>query len=378
MKCAECGKEYKSQSALTAHAKRDHGDDPLAELRAKLGDGAPRPGGAFREDKPLKIAPSGIPSVDYAIGIGGVPRGTLMEVFGPAAAGKTLTALTFSAFAQQQGERVGFMDAERALQPSLAELVPGLDLAKMEYGQPPGDGSGEETLEISRQFIQTGEFAVWTIDSVHACTPRSLLQNEIGKNTMAELAKLMSEACQILEHDISSTDTLGIFINHVKAKPGAVYGRDWSKPGGSAFDYYCSVQLHVTAGESYYNSDKERVGHKVKVRVHKSKVAAPFQRAEYDLFYRHAKVKDRGEVTPGVDIPSCWLSVLKESGAVKNAGGRYVEVQTGEALGYEADVLDLLRDESSELYKLANKIVYNGHAVTQKEEPVAAEEPVEA
>lgn len=354
--CSECGWRGKTQGSLTQHVRKAHEADPLAEVRAKAGPGAPRPGGMFQKEHPLKAVPSGIPSVDYAIGIGGAPRGTLIEVFGPAATGKTFMALTFSAYAQQHGGRVGFMDAERALQEGLANLVPGLDLEAMEYGQPPGDGSGEEALETSRQFIKTGLFDVWTIDSVHACTPRSLLANSIGKNSMAELAKLMSEACQILEHDIAKTNTLGVFINHVKAKPGVVYGRDWSKPGGSAFDYYCSCQLHVTAGESYYGADKVRVGHRVKVRVHKSKVSAPFQKAEYDLFYREGAVKGRGDVIPGVDLTSSWISVLQEADVIRWSGSRYVHVPTGEAIGSEADVRSEV--EGGALLDEARKVVY--------------------
>lgn len=367
--CPQCARDFKSKSALSGHIKRDHEDDPLVAVRAAI-PGAPRPGGAFRTDQPLKAAPSGVPSVDYAIGIGGVPRGTLVEIFGPPAAGKTFVALTFSAFAQQKGERAGFMDAERALQPTFAKLVPGLDLETLEYGQPPGDGSGEEALETSRQFINSGLFGVWTIDSVHACTPRSMLGRPIGDpNTRAALAQLMSQGCQVLEHVISPTNTVGIFINHVKAKPGVTFGRDWAKPGGSAFDYYCACQLHVTAGQSFTNKQGVRIGHTVKVKVHKSKVAAPFQKAEFDLFYAEGTVaatKAEGtkparparDVTTGIDLPSSWMSVLKESGAIVSGGGRYGLASTGEAIGATPDVLKALEDPTSDLSKLAHGIVY--------------------
>jgi recombination protein RecA len=375
-KCPEPGCKYeaKTKGAITQHVKREHGDDPLTAVRNAIGPGAPRPGGAFRTDRPLTAAPSGVPSVDFAIGIGGVPRGTIIEVFGPAASGKTFMALTFSAYAQQQGRRAGYMDAERALQPTFAELVPGLDLDALEYGPPPGifgidpepfDGTGESALEASRRFIASGEFAVWTVDSVHACKPREAMKRAIGDAaSMAALAKLFNDALGIMEADISRTDTVAVFVNHVKDKPGVQFGRDWSKPGGSAFDYYASIQLHVTPGTQYFNKEGRRIGHEVRVKVHKSKVAAPHAKASYDLFYaddivvpkKGQNVQQRA-VKPGVDIPSCWFSVLSEADVIKASGGRYVLTETGEVLGDRQDLHDALSEDSA-LLKKAREIVY--------------------
>jgi recombination protein RecA len=371
---AGCDWEGKTKGALTQHINREHAEanDPLAKLRASI-PGSPRPGAAI-ESRPLVAAPSGVPSIDYAIGIGGVPRGALVEVFGPSQTGKTFVALTFSAYAQSQGEKAGYMDAERAMQKTFLQLVPGLDADALEYGMPPEgepkngwDGSGESALEASRRFIKTGGYGIWTVDSVHALTPRAKLDLPIGHPAAAAaIARLMSEACPILEYDVSRTNTTLVFVNHVKEKPGQSFGRQWSKPGGSALDYYCAIQLHVTQGQPWYRKggDGRKLGHTVKVSVHKSKVGPPHARAEFDLFYAEGVVKgipDKGVpdryVTPGIDVASSWFSILNEEGAIRASGGRYVD-EHGEVLGNRAEAIDALRDPNSQLRQRGQEIVY--------------------
>jgi recombination protein RecA len=371
--CPEPGCTYsaKTKGAVTQHVNREHKGDPMAALRNSI-PGAPRPGGVMT-DKPMEAAPSGIPSIDWAIGIGGVPRGAIAEIFGPSHSGKTFTALTFSAYAQQQGQRAGYMNAERAPMQTFLPLIPGLDIPTLEYGEPPvadpkaskadreqWDGSGQATLEASRRFIRSGEFGVWTIDSVHSLVSRDALDAPIGSpRASAALARLMSEAVPVMEHEIHNTNTLCIFVNHVKQVPQAKYGRDWSKPGGSALDYYASVQLHVSGGKPYYREgDGRRIGHIVKVRVHKNKVAMPHATAQYDLFYGAGKLKEDGRiVTPGVDVTSCWLSVLDESKTIRVVNECYFDDQ-GEVIGTEAEVREQMEDTGSSLYETARKLVY--------------------
>lgn len=365
VECPTCGKVCGSASALTAHTKKEHGDDPFASLAKEFGDAAPKPGGAHREDRPLSAAPSGIPSIDYAIGIGGVPRGTIIEVFGPPASGKTFTALTFSAYAQQNGGKAGYVDAEHALQPTFAQLIPGLDLDKLFYSSPRG---GEAALNISKGYIETGMFDVWTVDSVHACVPEALVNKPIGSDTVAELAKLMSTGCQVLDFIIAETNTVCIFVNHVKVKPMVQYGKDWFKPGGSALDYYASVQLKVTPTKVHRDSGGRKLGHTVKIRVEKSKVAAPFAEAEYDLYYYEGKIVDSKdaqyngmEVTPGIDLGSSWFSVCDEASIIRGAGGRYYDMETGESLGFKRDVIEMLETDC-DLRRKAEEIVYGQYA----------------
>jgi recombination protein RecA len=379
--CPECGRDFKSQSALSGHVNREHASDPLAALRASV-PGSPRPGGVV-SSRPLVAMPSGVPSVDYAIGIGGVPRGAIVEVFGPSQTGKTFVALTFSAYQQQQGGRGGFMDAECALQTTFLKLIPGLDIDALEYGMPPDghreadpkvrekmlkdgwDGSGEAALEASRRFINSGQFDVWTVDSVHALTPRAVLDLPIGHpSANAAIARLMSSACQIMEHEIERTKTLCIFVNHIKEVPQARFGRDWSKPGGSALDYYAAVQLHITGGEPFYRAgDNRKIGHEVKVRVHKSKVAAPHAKASFDLYWAEGPIKETKTrparyATPGVDVESSWFSILDEADVIGWSGNRYVALESGEAIGSRQDVIEALRDPESELRKTGHELVY--------------------
>ncbi len=377
--CTEpaCSYVAKTKGAITQHVNREHTADPLSALRNSI-PGAPRPGGVFN-DRPMQVAPSGVPSIDYVIGIGGIPRGAIAEIFGPSKSGKTFTALTFSAHAQSVGQRAGYMNAERAPMQTFLPLIPGLDIPALEYGEPPKagdgasaddkklwDGSGEATLEASRRFIKSGEFGVWTIDSVHSLTPRQSLALPIGaKEADAGIARMLSKAIPVMEHEIHETQTLVIFVNHVKEIPQAKFGRDWSKPGGSALDYYCSIQLHVTMGAPYYRKeDGRRIGHVVKVRVHKSKVALPHGLAEYDLFYGEGTTKPDEKngkpsrvVTPGIDIMSSWISVLKDSKTIAWAGNRYIDVN-GEAIGSEMDVREALAEPGSQLLELAREVVY--------------------
>lgn len=370
-----CGYVAKTKGAITQHVNKTHGDDPLAKLRNSI-PGAPRPGGVYN-DRPMKVMPSGVPSIDYAIGIGGCPRGAIMEIFGPSKSGKTFTALTFSAEAQRIGQRAGYMNAEQAPMETFLPLIPGLDIPALEYGEPPRaepsapqkerelwDGSGEATLEASRRFIGSGEFGVFTIDSVHSLTPRQSLNLPIGsKEADAGIARMLSKAVPVMEHEIHDTQTLCIFVNHVKEVPQAKFGRNWSKPGGSALDYYCSIQLHVTMGKPYYRKeDGRRIGHIVKVKVHKSKVALPHASAEYDLFYGEGTTKPDDdtpsrEVVPGIDILSSWISVLKDSSTIRWAGNRWVDIN-GEPIGSEADVRLALMEPGSQLMEIAREVVY--------------------
>jgi recombination protein RecA len=382
-KCPACDKTFKTKGGLTAHARSEHGDSAIVELMTKYGAMSPRPGGAWRPERPLTAAPSGVPSIDYAIGIGGVPRGTLIEVFGPPASGKTLTALTFAAFTQKHGGLAGYVDAEHRLQPTFAKLVSDLNLDTLYYSEPDG---GEAALNMTKDFVKTGLYDVWIVDSVHGCVPKALRDKEIGDNTMAELAKLMSAGCQVLEPIVSETNTVVIFVNHVKAKPGVLYGKDWSKPGGSALDYYASVQLQVQPFAIFQDTEKRKIGHSVRVKVENSKVAAPYASATYDIFYKEGKIvkadheRNGQEVVPGIDIASCWFSVCEESGLiVKDTVGRWVDTETGEHLGYKKDILKMLQTEGELTRKAYNK-VYGAYgsltkrsndSLWQPEEPIA-------
>lgn len=361
-KCPECSYEAKTKGAITNHVRKQHANDPLAEIRNKYSVSS----SSVYEQRSVAVAPSGIPAFDYAMGIGGVPMGAIVEIFGTAGSGKTAMSLAFSANAQKNGGRAGYMDTEEALTPTFVDLFGNLNGNELEYHVPPGDKSGESALQMSRDFITSGQFDVWTVDSVHGLTPRSMLAREIGDpNTSASLAQLCNEACKILKHEATTYDTLLVFVNHMKENPRATYGRPWSKPGGTAFNYYASVQVMVQRGQPYRRSgDKRQIGHAVKLKIHKSKVSMPFGTAEFDLFYGTGEtiaennVPSRVVRETGVDVASSYMSVLKESGFIANRGGRYVNIESGELYGSHDDVIEALRDEGSELFRTAHDEVY--------------------
>jgi len=365
--CPMCPKVLGSKSALTQHVRKDHGGEGgLAELMTKWNDSSPRPGGAWRKDRPLRAAPSGVPSIDYAIGIGGVPRAAIIEIFGPPGSGKTTTALTFSAYAQVRNGMCGYEDAERRFQVSMAELIPDLNLDSLFFSRP---RCGEDALNQAKDFIGTGLPDVWTIDSVHGCVPRDMLDKPIGDPaSRAALARLMSEGCQVLDSVVAESNCALIFVNHIKTIPGQTYGKDWSKPGGSALDYYASVQLRVQPVAAFFDEHKRKIGHTVKVAVDNSKVAPPFAQATYDLYYRHGKIvkeKDPDHngliVQPGIDIGSCWFSVCEQAELITKVGNNWMVTETGENLGSKREVTEML-EGSCELRQTADDLIYGTYA----------------
>jgi protein RecA len=277
-----------------------------------------------------------------------------------------MVALTFAAHAQGQGELCGYVDAEHRLQATFARLVRGLDLNTLYYGEPDG---GEAALNVTKDYVQTGIYGVWIVDSVHGCVPKALRDQPIGKATMAELARLMSSACQVLEPIVAETQCVIIFCNHVKAIPGVIYGKDWSKPGGTALDYYASVQLRVQPFAQFVDETGRKVGHSVRVRVENSKVAAPFATATYDVFYKACKIKGtekhperNGQVViPGVDIASCWFSVCEEAGLIVEENKTFADANTGEVYGSRRDVIEILALDC-QLRHRAVELVYGVYA----------------
>jgi recombination protein RecA len=360
-KCPEPGCDYsaKTQGAVTQHVNKKHSDDPSVKLANQFGTSAPRPGGLRTIQNQLVAVPSGIPSFDYASGIGGIPRGRMIEIFGPPAAGKTFVALTFSAHAQQNGGVAGFMDAERALQETFTALIPGLDVEKLQYGQAHG---GEEALEITKQYIMSGGYDIWTIDSLRACVPSSLIDIPIGAPAaQAALARLLSDGMPVLDQVISDTKTTLVLVNHEKEKPGVRFGDPTYTPGGTAVEYHSAMRLRVWASTAIKDKDtKRQIGHKVKVKVRKSKVAAPMVTAEFDLYYHPGVNADTNrEVLPGVDIGSSWLDIcVQENLLTKSSSGTYIDLETGVKLGTERDMVEAMTDPRNEYVAKAREAVY--------------------
>jgi recombination protein RecA len=246
--------------------------------------------------------------LDLALGVGGVPKGRILEIFGPESSGKTTLTLSMIAQAQKAGGNAVFIDAEHALQPSYAKLL-GVDIDRLHVSQP---DTGEEALEIADQLVRSGAVDIIVIDSVAALVPRAEIEGEMGDSHVGLQARLMSQALRKLTGSISRSNSVVIFINQIRMKIGVMFGNPETTSGGNALKFYSSVRLDIRRVASI--KDGETVtGSRTRVRVVKNKVAAPFRSAEFDIMYdegisRSGELIDLGLDAGLVQKSGTWLS----------------------------------------------------------------------
>lgn len=300
----ELAKKAPVIQATTKEDKKTALDGAIKQIEKKYGAGAVMRLGQTRALN-VDAIPTGSMTLDMALGIGGVPRGRIVEIYGPESSGKTTVALSVIAQAQKMGGEAAFIDVEHALDPVYAQAL-GVNIDDLLVSQP---DSGEQALEIAEALIRSGAIDVIVLDSIAAMTTRAEIDGEMGDLHVGQLARLMSQAMRKLTSAISKSNCVAIFINQIREKIGVMYGNPETTPGGRALKFYSSVRIEVRKGEVIKNGS-EIIGADTKCKVVKNKVAPPFKECHFDMMYGTG-ISRTGEV---LDL-AVELDIIKKGGS---------------------------------------------------------------
>jgi recombination protein RecA len=280
-------------------------DAAISNIKKTYGDGSIMRLGDARSLTQIEVIPTGSLAMDLALGVGGIPRGRVVEIFGPESSGKTTLMLHVIANAQKGGGLAAFIDAEHALDPAYAKKL-GVNLDDLLVSQP---DSGEEALTICETLARSNALDVIVIDSVAALVPKAELEGEMGMATMGMQARLMSQALRKLTAILAKAKTTCVFTNQMREKVGVMFGNPETTPGGKALKFYASVRIDIRRKDTLKDAAGNAVGNHVKVKIVKNKVAPPFAEAEFDIIYNH-----------GINKEGSILDVGVESGVVEKKG----------------------------------------------------------
>ena len=304
-------------------APKEHGgavDDAIKSILTKFGEGSIMKLGDAPKVNVSAISTGSI-GLDIALGIGGLPRGRIIEIFGPESSGKTTLALHVVAEAQKTGGVCAYIDAEHAMDPEYASNL-GVNIGELLISQP---DTGEQALEIVESLVRTGKIDVVVVDSVAALTPKDEIEGDMGQQHMGKQARLMSQALRKLTALVARSNTVVIFINQSRMQIGVMFGNPETTPGGKALKFYTSVRLDIRR-IAQIKKGEEVVGSRTRVKVVKNKVAAPFKQTEFDIIY--------GE---GISLEGEILALGEKLGIIEKSGASYTYIAPGEGKGDKAD-----------------------------------------
>ncbi len=330
-------------------------DMALAQIDKQFGKGAIMKMGE-RTNMAIEVIPTGALSLDLALGVGGLPRGRVVEIYGPESSGKSTLAMHVVAEAQRNGGVCAYIDAEHAMDPVYARAI-GVDVDQLLISQP---DTGEQALEIADMLTRSGAIDVLVVDSVAALTPRAEIEGEMGDTHVGLQARLMSQALRKLTGNLSKTGTICIFINQLREKIGVMFGSPETTPGGRALKFYSSVRLDIRRIESLKDG-AEVVGNRTRVKVVKNKVSPPFRQAEFDIMYGQGISREGSLIDMSVDL-----------GIVKKSGAWFT--YEGEQLGQGREkAKDYLKQNPEVMMEISDKVLTISGLKKSDDEPEVAD-----
>jgi len=331
-------KQKKSEEKNNEKAKEDILESTIKDIQSKFGEGAiMKLGEAPRVD--VEAIPTGSISLDLALGVGGMPRGRIVEIYGPESSGKTTLALHIVASAQKQGGKAAFIDAEHALDPEYAKRI-GVKINELLISQP---DNGEEALNIMEELVRSGSIDIIVVDSVAALTPRAEIEGEMGAQHIGLQARLMSQALRKITAIANRTKTVIVFINQIRMQVGIMFGNPETTPGGKALKFYSSVRIDIRR-TAQIKKGEEIIGSRIKVKVVKNKVAPPFKIAEFDIMYNEGISKEGDLINTGV-----------KTGVVERSGNSYV--YNGTKLGVGIDNAKQFLKDNPKIFNEIDKVI---------------------